>query len=454
MRYLHVFTQSPSHCRLFSLFLQLLLTWLLLWSSVQAHATTVQVVDLTLGTSTQGRPITAVQISDGPRKLVLVGNAHGGPERNTFELSTQLAAYFRANPTAVPEDVRLYIIPTLNPDGLALGTRQNVNGVDLNRNMDTRSDPCPENNWHQTAAGAYGIEGDIGGPYAESEVESRLIRDFLLDASGVIFLHTSGAVVFPACDHPPSTALAQVYADATGYQFIPHWEHYLITGGMHDWADGLDIPAITPELTAGDRTDFEQNLAGVLAVLDDAAEELLALPQPQAVGDVEVQPVIWRAWQAWGGAQRFGLPLGPAFQTNDGVAQIFERAVFEYKPAESDTTNVVQLKPLGEELFEPQAEWADISADAAARPEHALTGIFAEFWQRNGGSSMFGIPLGPEEQTTDGTGAPVVRQVFERVVLQRPLNATSLEDVSLEALGRIYWAQVDATVPETSIRTR
>src|SRR5689334_22839107 len=93
--------------------------------------------DLALGSSSSGRPIAALRIGEGPRKLVLVGDTHGGPEANTYQLAAQLADYFRAHPAEVPPSVSLYIIPTLNPDGLALGTRFNGRGVDLNRNMNT-----------------------------------------------------------------------------------------------------------------------------------------------------------------------------------------------------------------------------------------------------------------------------------------------------------------------------
>jgi murein tripeptide amidase MpaA len=139
MRFLHVCTQFPRHRRLFSVLVQILIVWFMLEGSAWAQPASPQVVDLTLGVSTQGRPITAVRIGNGPRKLVLVGSTHGGPERNTFELATQLIGYVRANPITIPPDVRLYVIPTLNPDGLALGIRQNANGIDLNRNMDTRA---------------------------------------------------------------------------------------------------------------------------------------------------------------------------------------------------------------------------------------------------------------------------------------------------------------------------
>src|SRR5262245_37156732 len=265
----------------------------------------VRVVDLTLGLSGAGRPITAVRIGDGPRKFVLVGDTHGGPEANTFQLAAQLADYFRAHPDEVPPAVRLYIIPTLNPDGLAEGTRFNGAGVDLNRNMNTNLDACPENDWNIHVQGARGIESDTGGPYIESEPESRLIRDFLLDAAGAIFYHSSGGDVFPAsCEHAPSIALAQAYAAATGYEYDRYWPNYNITGGMHDWAGSLGIAAITPELINGVDSDYEQNLTGVQAVLQNAAA-LLPLPQDRVEQGIQIPALIWRYWKAHGGNERF-----------------------------------------------------------------------------------------------------------------------------------------------------
>lgn len=417
------------------------------------------VVELTLGVSTEGRPIQGLRVGDGPRKLVLVGATHGFPERNTAQLVAELAAHFRTNPGAVPAELRLYIIPTLNPDGVALGVRQNARGVDLNRNMDTSADTCAENDWRQQVSGAYGIVSDTGGPYSDSEVETRLIRDFLLDADGVIFYHSNAGVVFPACAHAPSIALAQIYAEGASYEFIPQWDRYPITGGMHDWAGGLGIAAITPELITGDQTEFAQNLAGVEAVLS-AAQRLLPLPEPHSEGGFEVQPIIWRAWRAWGGAALFGQPLGPPAETADGWTQLFERARFEYKPGQSDTTTVVQIGLLGREL----ATVLDDTADAPETPredarffaetQRNVSASVAEFWQVNGGMPIFGLPLSAEQQTLDESGQPVLRQRFERAVLQRPADAASAQQVTVVPLGRVVWAQTDAQSPKTSIRAR
>ncbi|MCG8349224.1 MAG: M14 family metallopeptidase [Chloroflexales bacterium] len=392
--------------------------------------------ELTVGLSGQGRPIIANQFGDGPHKLVVVSNTHGGPEQNTYWLALQLIEHFRANPKQVPPSIRLYIIPTLNPDGLALNTRFDASGVDLNRNMNTNLDACPENDWSITVNGARGIVSDTGGSFPESQIESQLIRDFLLDASGAIFLHSNAGLVFPAlCDHAPSIQMAQVYAEAAGYLYNRFWPNYLITGGMHDWAASLGIAAITPELlTAGD-SEFAQNLAGIQAVLAQP-EALLPLPEDQVVGDIVVPALIWRYWRAHGGEAVFGLPLQPAQPTTTGLAQTFTRARLELQPDLADTSFLIQPAMLGVANVQARSYGGDdtvfMPADSSTAPlffastGHSLREAFLNYWQRHGGLKVFGYPLSEEFTATTADGQRRIVQYFERAVFAYYLDDGSV----------------------------
>jgi protein MpaA len=79
-----------------------------------------------IGTSAQGRPITAVRYGDGARTVLVVGVTHGDEEGG-------LRVLLRARTLPLPEGITLWVVPTMNPDGLALDTRFLANGVDPNR---------------------------------------------------------------------------------------------------------------------------------------------------------------------------------------------------------------------------------------------------------------------------------------------------------------------------------
>jgi predicted deacylase len=398
----------------------LLLVTLLTFAPASASHAAPGVTELTLGLSGAGRPITAVKIGDGVRKFALVGDTHGGPEANTYQLASQLADYFRAHPEEVPPAVRLYVIPTLNPDGLAGGTRFNAAGVDLNRNMNTNLDACPENDWNIHVEGARGIASDTGGPYPDSEPESRLIRDFLLDASAVIFYHSDGGDVFPAfCEHAPSIALAQAYAASTGYRYDRYWQNYNITGGMHDWAGSLGIAAITPELLNGIDADYEQNLAGVQAILRQP-EDFMPLPADHQEQGITVPALLWRYWQAHGGIDQFGPPLAPAERANGTIRQFFARALLEVHPDQADTPYLVQPAPLGRAIAAGRAI-APASEAPGARffpaSSHTLRDAFTTYWEQRDGMLLFGLPISEEFDAPTADGMRRTMQLFERAVL-------------------------------------
>lgn len=81
-----------------------------------------------VGHSVRGRAIVAYERGDlsAPATLV-VGVIHG-----TEPAGLAVISQLRRLP--LPPHVHLWLVPTVNPDGLAAGTRQNAHGVDLNRN--------------------------------------------------------------------------------------------------------------------------------------------------------------------------------------------------------------------------------------------------------------------------------------------------------------------------------
>jgi murein DD-endopeptidase MepM/ murein hydrolase activator NlpD len=245
-------------------------------------------VERIIGHSVQGRPIVAHRIGEGPIKVALIGNIHGDFEKNTHVLARQLVAHFVAHPGEVPAHVSLWIIPTINPDGLATGHRWNANGVDLNRNADTDLDGCAGNDWTTDTVGLEGPHPGAGGEYPFSEPESRLLRDFLADSWIAIFYHSAAEAIFrDACQrHAPTARLAVTLSEGSGYP-VPEegWAGYRITGDFGDYLAGDGVAAVTVELSDHDDPEFDRNLEGVRSVLA-AVDEILSAEASEAEADV------------------------------------------------------------------------------------------------------------------------------------------------------------------------
>ncbi len=236
----------------------------------------------TLGVSTQQWPLEVYRFGDGPTNLVFIGGIHGGYEWNTILLAYEMISYFQLNQDAIPPEVSCYIIPASNPDGQVqvvghsgvflaeevgadtIPGRFNGAGVDLNRNWD-----C---NWSPT--GTWLDRDILTGSEPFSEVENRLLRDFLLalPADGVVFWHSAAFGVYAGgCGdiYEPAIQLAKTYTQASGYPFKESFTSYVVTGDATDWLSLVEIPAITVELENHYDLDWEENLKGVLAVLKE-----------------------------------------------------------------------------------------------------------------------------------------------------------------------------------------
>jgi predicted deacylase len=75
-----------------------------------------------------GRPITAVEVGNRSGRRVLAVGCLRVNEPGGIPIA-------RALERVSPHDLDLWIVPDLNPDGVAADTRQNAHGVDLNRNF-------------------------------------------------------------------------------------------------------------------------------------------------------------------------------------------------------------------------------------------------------------------------------------------------------------------------------
>ncbi|MCJ7667948.1 MAG: M14 family metallopeptidase [Anaerolineae bacterium] len=225
-----------------------------------------------LGYSQEGRPIVAHRFGCGKVKVALVGDIHGGTEENTYRLMIEVVTHYQESSTEVPSEVTLWIIPTINPDGLASDTRFNARGVDLNRNADTDQDGCLGNDWSPDVFDSEGQVPGAGGKYPFSEVETRTLRDFLVDAQVVISYHSqAGLVLAGGCGEGPSRQLAHLLAEATGYKEAESIG-YPVTGNMADYLAFRGVAAAEVELTNKSETELERNLEGSEAVMESIEE--------------------------------------------------------------------------------------------------------------------------------------------------------------------------------------
>ena len=93
-----------------------------------------------IGRSVQNRPIHALQLGTGPTHVLMWSQMHGN-EATTTRALIDLFDYLQHEGRFLLEALTLYIIPQLNPDGATAYTRHNANGIDLNRDALTLSQP-------------------------------------------------------------------------------------------------------------------------------------------------------------------------------------------------------------------------------------------------------------------------------------------------------------------------
>ncbi len=249
-----------------------------------APSATVDKTKTVLGTSVEGNSITAYHYGEGTKEVLFIGGIHGGYEWNTVLLAYQLMDYLKANPAVIPKDIRVTIIPVMNPDGLSkvVGTtsrfslkdvskvedvvvsgRFNKNNVDLSRNFD-----C---DWKPT--GTWQTKSVSGGSEVFSEPESKAIKAYVEKSSlsaVVVWYSAAGGVFASSCNGGVSTETSSItkkFADASGYPAYDSFDYYATTGDIVNWLAKKSIPAISVLLTNHTDTEWAKNKAGFEALV-------------------------------------------------------------------------------------------------------------------------------------------------------------------------------------------
>lgn len=223
-----------------------------------------------IGHSVLENPLEVFRFGTGEHAHMIIAGIHGGYEWNTVKLAYELIEYLEKNPSVIPDDKTLYILPNLNPDGyeknLGPDGRANANNVDINRNWDS--------NWQATWYGrnCWSLRPIGAGDYPESEPETRALKRFLLDRKieAVISYHSAAYNIF-AGGYPydeVSLNLAKTLATASPYYFPPNYGDCLYTGQFIDWASDQGIAAVDIELKNHQETDYLINVNILVAFIE------------------------------------------------------------------------------------------------------------------------------------------------------------------------------------------
>jgi len=228
----------------------------------------------TLGKSTEGRPIRGRRFGGPGPALLVFGGIHGDEPASVealIELAARLtagslAALARSARVRLPEktivanrafgaerlgDVPVWLLPAVNPDGVARGRKNSARDVDLNRNFPARSFVTEH------------APGYFPGPAPLSEPETRVIADLVArePIGAVVAVHAPFACVNY---DGPAAPWAQAVAAACGWPARPDIG-YPTPGSLGAWL-GIDrgLPVLTLELPSGPLAGFRSPAAAAL----------------------------------------------------------------------------------------------------------------------------------------------------------------------------------------------
>jgi protein MpaA len=191
-----------------------------------------------LGHAPGGRPIRAAAFGSGGDPVILVAGVHGDEPASVAAVLDLVAG-------GLPGTRPLWIVPALNPEGIARGTKNSAADVDLNRNF-------PAANF--TTAHRPGYDP---GPRPLSEPETAAFAALVerVRPAGVVAVHAPFACINY---DGPAAAWAEAVAAASGWPARADIG-YPTPGSLGTWL-GVDrgLPVLTLELPAGAYQGFRE----------------------------------------------------------------------------------------------------------------------------------------------------------------------------------------------------
>jgi murein peptide amidase A len=208
-----------------------------------------------IGRSVEGRPIKAVRRGQpGGRVVLVIGVIHGDEQAG-------LQIVDRLEELDVPAGIDLWLVDSMNPDGVAHDMRTNADQVDLNRNFPY--------NW-----GPIGQVGDweYAGPGPASEPETQAMVAFITDIHPdlVIWYHQDYNRIAPGTGR--DAVIRARYSELTGIPLLD------ISGGTYTgvaatWARHNLDGGVAFIVELGESLSTEQADVHARAVLTIASED-------------------------------------------------------------------------------------------------------------------------------------------------------------------------------------
>lgn len=225
-------------------------------TAAPASTTVAEVTEgIEIGQSLEGRPIIATRRgTPGGTPVLVIGVIHGNEDAGTAVVDDLMTA-------DVPEGIDLWLIESINPDGVANDVRGNANGVDLNRNFPHDWQPIAQpGDWQYSGSG----------PASEPETQALINFSNLIQPRLTVWYHQDLYRISPGTGL--DGLIRARYAELTGLPLLR------VTGGTY-----TGVAATWQRRTLPDAIAFIVELGETLTAEDAARHAAAVLDVAQLI---------------------------------------------------------------------------------------------------------------------------------------------------------------------------